>query len=251
VVGAVNGPLRADRLGLIGFTPSVGDVLALAVVGSLVGACLASDVAVEGCAVGGEVDVWNVTYASTIGAIGWSMQRHARTSLMRFSEARQRGDHLGWRLDQLDQDALATKRKVVARLGVDEAHVMTRSALSYTSRSEPHALVFEPIDGGGKVVDPQADVVERGSVDPRSPLRVERLHQVDLHRVSTVAQRQDVFSDVLRFGCHRLLGAYQGSYERSRSRQLGKELTMMRPDTHTLGIRHYVAAFMLQCSRYL
>ncbi len=76
---------------------------------------------------------------------------------------------------------------------------MARRTLADATWREAHPLPGEPVDTGGKIVDPHPDVVERRHVHLGRPLGVERLHQVDLHCVRTVAEAQDVFVDVL--GC--------------------------------------------------
>src|SRR6185369_8691299 len=57
----------------------------------------------------------------------------------------------------------------------------------------------EPGDGGGEIVDPQADVVERRLVDPGLALRIDRLHQVDLD----TGDREDVLVDILALAAKR------------------------------------------------
>jgi len=42
-------------------------------------------------------------------------------------------------------------------------------------------LFAEPVDGDVNVIDPEANVVERGEVDGRLLIDVERLHDVDFH----------------------------------------------------------------------
>ena len=83
---------------------------------------------------------------------------------------------------------------------MDEADVVARSAFANASRREAHALGFEPLVGRGQVVDPEADVVERGSADTGSCVRVKGLHQVDFHGMDTITQGQDVFPNVLARG---------------------------------------------------
>src|SRR5690606_29810759 len=51
----------------------------------------------------------------------------------------------------------------------------------------------QPRDGGRQIIDPQADVVERGLVDLGLGVGVDRLHQVELDRT----ELQDVLVDVL------------------------------------------------------
>ena len=81
---------------------------------------------------------------------------------------------------------------------MDETHVVPGGALADATGREPNALLGEPVDTSGEVVDPDTDVVERRHVHLRRPLGVERLHQVDLDGVGTVAEAQDVLVDVLR-----------------------------------------------------
>jgi Pyridine nucleotide-disulphide oxidoreductase, dimerisation domain/Pyridine nucleotide-disulphide oxidoreductase len=88
--------------------------------------------------------------------------------------------HLGRCLHQLNQYALTRNRKFVIRLGVQEGDVKTRSTFADAAGGEAHAVGAEPLHRGGQVVDPQAHVVERGSVNGGFLLQVERLHQVTL-----------------------------------------------------------------------
>src|SRR5213078_4098643 len=109
------------------------------------------------------------------------------------------GDHVGWGLDQLDQDAFAGQRRGVVGLGVDEADVVAGGAAPDAAGCEPHVLLGEPGDGGGEVVDPEADVVERRLVDLGLAVGVDRLHEVDLD----AAEGDDVLVDVLALAAER------------------------------------------------
>ncbi len=71
-------------------------------------------------------------------------------------------------------------------------------SLADPARREAHPLVGQPLHARRQIVDPQPDVVQRRDVDLRGALGIERLHQVDLHRVRTGAEAQDVLVDVLR-----------------------------------------------------
>src|SRR5262245_11208653 len=106
-------------------------------------------------------------------------------------------DHLGGRLDELDQHALAADRAPAPALRVDEADVVAGGPLPDPPRREAHALAPEPVDGGREVVDPEAHVVQRRLVDARLPLWIDRLHQVDLDREGAPAGARDVLVDVL------------------------------------------------------
>src|SRR5262245_48267164 len=70
---------------------------------------------------------------------------------------------------------------------------MTARSLSNASRREAHAALAQPGDGGGEIIHPQADVVERRLVHARARLRIDGLHEIDLD----IAAAQDVFVDVL------------------------------------------------------
>mmetsp|Transcript_6792 Transcript_6792/g.28657 ORF Transcript_6792/g.28657 Transcript_6792/m.28657 type:complete len:240 (+) Transcript_6792:209-928(+) len=109
----------------------------------------------------------------------------------------ERGDHLGRRLHQLDQHALAAERELLVALGVDEADVMPRSAAADAPGRKTQALRLQPLHRGRQVVHPQADVVQWRRMHGRLLLRVQRLHQVHLHRVGALPQRADVLVDVL------------------------------------------------------
>ena len=100
-------------------------------------------------------------------------------------------------LHQLDQDAFAAEGKLVVALGVNEADVVTGGAFANATGSEAKALFRQPRDRCAQVVDPQADVVQRRNVNTRALLFVERLHEIDLDGVVTLADREDVFVDVL------------------------------------------------------
>src|SRR5690606_19639767 len=90
-------------------------------------------------------------------------------------------DHLRRRLHQLDEDALARERKFLVAPGMDEADVVAGRALADATRREADPGGGERLDRGRKVVHPEADVVERRLIDPGFSVRIERLHQVDLH----------------------------------------------------------------------
>ena len=65
-------------------------------------------------------------------------------------------------LHQLDQHAFAAKGQLLRALWVDKADVVSRGAFADAAGGEAHALRREPRHGGGEVINPQADVVERG-----------------------------------------------------------------------------------------
>src|SRR2546427_9331414 len=67
----------------------------------------------------------------------------------------QGGDHLGRRLHQLDQHALASDRKLVIALGVKKADVVAGRALADAAGRKAHALCRQPLHGQRQVVDPQ------------------------------------------------------------------------------------------------
>src|SRR5690349_7906892 len=80
---------------------------------------------------------------------------------------------------------------------MDEADVVSGRPAADATGCEANAFCFQPSDGGGQIVDPQADVVERGLMDLRALLGVDRLHQVDLDRVWAGSELEDVLVDVL------------------------------------------------------
>jgi hypothetical protein len=80
---------------------------------------------------------------------------------------------------------------------MDEADVVAGRALADPAGREAHALRLEPRHGRGEVVDPEPDVVQRGVVDLRLAVRIDRLHQVDLDPVRARARHRDVLVDVL------------------------------------------------------
>src|SRR5262249_49822577 len=106
-------------------------------------------------------------------------------------------DHLGRRLHQLDEHAFASDGRLAAPLGVDEADVVAPGALPEATRRHGPAAGPGPAHRRREVVDPEADVVERRLVDARPASRVERLHEIDLHRERTQTGRGDVLVDVL------------------------------------------------------
>src|SRR6188474_3138836 len=103
------------------------------------------------------------------------------------------GDDVGGRLDELDEHALARARRVGVALGVDEADVVTGRAAPDAAGGEADALGREPGDGGGEVIDPEAEVVEARLVDLGRHAGVDRLHEVDLD----AGDGEDVLVDVL------------------------------------------------------
>lgn len=80
---------------------------------------------------------------------------------------------------------------------MNEAHIEARSALADAPGSEAHALGLQPGVSGGQIVDPQTDVVQCWSVNPRGRRKGERLHQIELHPAEAATERQDGFIDVL------------------------------------------------------
>ena len=81
---------------------------------------------------------------------------------------------------------------------MDEAHVVARRSLADATGRETHALFGERVDAGGQVIDPQSDVVQCRHMHLGRAFGVERLHQVDLDGVRTIAETQDVLVDILR-----------------------------------------------------
>src|SRR6476661_1419481 len=55
-------------------------------------------------------------------------------------------NHFGWRLDQLDQHALAADGRFLAAPGVDEADVEARRTAANAARREAHAARLQPVD---------------------------------------------------------------------------------------------------------
>src|SRR5262249_20189874 len=80
---------------------------------------------------------------------------------------------------------------------MNKGDIVTRGTPAYASRSEPHTLRAQPPNRGGQVVDPQADVIERGLVNGRARVRIQWLHQVDLAAGVATADHRDVFVNVL------------------------------------------------------
>lgn len=99
-------------------------------------------------------------------------------------------DNLLWGLHQLNKDTSS-------RLWVDERDVVASRTLSNASRSEPNAFGSQVLDAGLEVVHPEPHVVECRDVHLGRLLRVQRLHQVDLHLMRPMAQREDVFVHIL------------------------------------------------------
>ena len=72
-----------------------------------------------------------------------------------------------------------------------------RSAAPNTTRGKADPFRGEPLDRRREVVDPEADVVERGLVDAWTARGIDRLHEVDLDAREAEADAGDVFVDVL------------------------------------------------------
>lgn len=102
-------------------------------------------------------------------------------------------------MHQFDEHPAATQRAVGRAFGVDEAYVVPGGATTDPSGGEPNALLAEPGHGGGQIVDPQANVVERGLVHAGARVGVEWLHQIDFDRAAPFAELEDLFVDVLGF----------------------------------------------------
>jgi hypothetical protein len=79
---------------------------------------------------------------------------------------------------------------------MDEADVVARRAATDPAWGETNAVRREPFDGTGEIVDPKTDVVERRLGDVRPCLRIDRLHEVDLHGERSQAGPERVFFDV-------------------------------------------------------
>lgn len=134
-----------------------------------------------------------------------------------------RGHHLRRRLHQLDQHPFPAHGARRVPLGVDEADVMARRPFPDPAGREPHAPRAQERVGRGKVVDPEADVVERGDVHFGRLVRVERLHQVHFHGPGAVgrAQTQNVLVDVLLlfgFGMIIRVGAWEWIWGNGKSK---------------------------------
>src|SRR5574343_1938177 len=104
------------------------------------------------------------------------------------------------RLDQFDQHAFAADREFLIALGVQEGDVKARRTLADAARSEANAIGRQPFDSLGQVVDPQADVIERRSMNRRLLFRIERLHQVDLDLERATTHGADILVDILALG---------------------------------------------------
>ena len=146
-------------------------------------------------------------------SLRWSA--HGYLSLRPLPRVRQ-GHHALWRLHQLKQHAAAAYGRLRVPFGVDEGDVVAGGTATDTAGGEAHALAYrvrvrglrswlglglgfwsgevtlQVLNRRGQLVNPEADVVERGHVDPRGALRVERLHQVELDSPRPAAQPQDV-----------------------------------------------------------
>lgn len=102
-------------------------------------------------------------------------------------------------LDQFNQDAFTTERKLLIAFGMNKTYVVTRSTLTNTAGREAHALARQKINCYLQVVDPETNVVERRFIDTRLFRRVERLHDVNLDGMRTVPHFENIFVDVFAF----------------------------------------------------
>src|SRR5690606_28546257 len=93
---------------------------------------------------------------------------------------------------------VAGKRKLVARLRMNETHVVSRRSTANAPRCKAHPSCSEPSKRRLKVVHPEPDVIERRLMNPGFTLSIYRLHQVDFHLERPGADAQDLFIDVFR-----------------------------------------------------
>jgi len=82
---------------------------------------------------------------------------------------------------------------------MNEANVVTGGAFANAARREPHALLGQPCDRRGEIIDPQAEMVEARLVNLRRLVGVDRFHQIDLD----ARERQDVLVDILALAAKR------------------------------------------------
>lgn len=109
-------------------------------------------------------------------------------------------------LDEFNQDAFTTERKLLIAFGVNKADVVARSTLTDAARCKAHALPCQVFYGDSEVIHPESNVVERRFIDPRFLCWVKRLHDIDLHGMGTLAQFEDVFVNVLALAAELGLG---------------------------------------------
>ncbi len=102
-------------------------------------------------------------------------------------------------LYQLDEHSLATDRRLVGPLRMDETDVVARSTLADPARGEADTLLAQPGHRRGEVVDPESDVVQRRRIDPWPPVGVEGLHQVEFYGLRVRAEPKDVLNHVFGF----------------------------------------------------
>lgn len=74
--------------------------------------------------------------------------------------------YLGWRLNKLDQYPFSAQRFFSVPLGMYEGNIVATRTLPDTARREAHATLREPLHAFRQRINPQADVVESGHVNP-------------------------------------------------------------------------------------
>ena len=99
-------------------------------------------------------------------------------------------------MHQFNQHALPGDREFVIALGVQKADVITRRPFADPPGRKAHAVGSEPFHGAGQVINPQANVVQRGGVHSGFLVHVQRLHDVHLHLHGPFAHGQNVFINV-------------------------------------------------------
>ena len=141
---------------------------------------------------------------------------------------------------EFDENPFAAVRMTVVGPRMDKADVMSTRTFANASGGEAHALPVEPVDGGGQIVDPKPDMIERGLVDSWLSARVKRLHQVDLDREPAETDASDILVDVLGF-------AAEGCFKRETKKvtpKMMQALLVGAPNRNLLHAEHLKRTFL-------
>src|SRR5210317_473156 len=105
-------------------------------------------------------------------------------------------DYFGRRLDELDEHAFATDRKLVITFRVYKTNVISRCTLANTARRKAQTLLRQPINGRRQIVHPQADMIKRRRMYLGRTLRIQWLHKINLDAMRALPQECDVLVDI-------------------------------------------------------
>ena len=82
-----------------------------------------------------------------------------------FGEVVEGLDDISGCLDQLNQNSISGNWRAFITFWMDESNVVTSCPRTNPTRRKSNPFLFHPFDSYFKIIDPQADVIERGHMD--------------------------------------------------------------------------------------